>query len=368
MFKYLKIKIDMVNRMFLVAVSLFSILGQQVIADDLIVPHADYILCIDGRGSKTSLQVVTTQGVVIPLQGPAGIVQEIYTEGSNVASLGWDFVQKRLEKLLNQVKFPPGNNPLQDKNSFAVVAGFAGIGLPEIRQKLIDLFQQWGLSPDKIVVTTDINLAKELLSQKDGAVLIAGLGSVAFVKHQGHCLRFGGLGWYLGDEGSGFSVGKKAIAAAIAEDKGFGMKTALTPILKEMFQQQELYRLIPLLQDGTISSEQVAGIAPIVFECAYNKKDPVAHLIVKLAAQELASLIRQGIEMIQKELKPLPANWPIYLIGGQFRGPYAQAWTQELWSFLPQRGKMVPHNLAKSNTTTVVVQQKLATRRNKRGW
>lgn len=358
----------MIHRTFSVAVFLFFILSQKVIADDLIVPHANYILCVDGRGSKTALQVVTDRGLVIPLQGPAGMVQEIYSEGSNVASLGWDLVQARLENLLKQVKFPPGNNALQNKASFAVVASFAGAGIPEVRKKITDLFQQWGLSPDKIVVTTDIDLAKELLSQKDGAVLIAGLGSVAFVKHQGQCLRFGGLGWYLGDEGSGYSVGKKAIAAAIAEDRGFGTKTALTPILKEIFQQQELYRLIPLLQDGTITAAQVAAIAPKVFECAYSKKDPVAHLIVKLAAQELASLIRQGIEMIQKELKPLHANWPIYLIGGQFRGPYAQAWTQELWSFLPQRGKMVPHNLANSNTATVVVQQKLAARHPKKGW
>jgi N-acetylglucosamine kinase-like BadF-type ATPase len=356
----------MVYRIFPVAVFLFSIFSQRAIADDLIVPHADYILCIDGRGSRTALQVITNQGVIVPLQGPTGMVQEIYSEGSNVASYGWDLVQIHLERLLKQVKFPAGNNALQNKASFAVVAGFAGAGITEVRQNLTALFQQWGLAPDKIVVTTDIDLAKELLSQKDGAVLIAGLGSVAFVKHKGQCLRFGGLGWYLGDEGSGFSVGKKAIAAAIAEDAGFGTKTALTPILKEIFQQQNLYHLIPLLHDGTITSPQVAAIAPKVFECAYSKKDPVAHLIVKLAAQELASLIRQGIEMIQKGLKPLHPNWPIYLIGGQFRGPYAQAWTQELWSFLPQRGKMVPHNLSDSNTATVVVQQKLAAKRTKK--
>jgi N-acetylglucosamine kinase-like BadF-type ATPase len=351
----------MLSRIFLSAVFLSSILSQTVIADNLKVPNAKYILCIDGGGSKTALQVVNSQGKIIPLQGTKGAVQEVYSSGSNIASLGWDLVQLHLEELLKQVRFVSTDKSLLDKASFAVVAGFAGVGTLQTRQQISELFKKWGIHPDKIVVTTDIEIAQNLLNEKEGgAVLIAGTGSIAFIKNQGRQQRVGGLGWYLGDEGSGFFVGKKAIAATVAEEKGFGKKTALTPALKAHFQQQEMVCLISFLQNGTISAAQVAAISPIVFDYAYSKKDPIARFIVKLAAQELANLICCGLEITEKGVKPLDPNWPVYLIGGQFKGAYAQEWIKEFWYFLPQKERIALHNLAESNTTTVVVQQKLA--------
>jgi len=200
-----------------------------------------------------------------------------------------------------------------------------------------------------------------LSEKEDGAVLIAGTGSIAFIKNQGKQQRVGGLGWYLGDEGSGFFMGKKAIAATIAEEKGFGEKTALTFALKAHFQQKEMVHLIPYLQNGTISSAQVAAVSPIVFNCAYSKRDPIARHIVTLAARKLANLVCCGLEMTQKgKTITLNPDWPIYLIGGQFKDPYAQQWIKEFLSFLPQNEKFTLHNLAHLNITTVVVQQKLA--------
>ncbi|OJW71385.1 MAG: hypothetical protein BGO68_04430 [Candidatus Amoebophilus sp. 36-38] len=352
----------MLSKIFLYAVFLFSIISQTVIADNLKIPNAKYILCVDGGGTKTSLQVVNSKGEIIPLQGAKGEVKEVYSGGSNIASSGWDSVQRNLEGLLKQVKFVSTDKSLLDKNSFAVVAGFAGSGMKESQQQIANLFQQWGFNPAKIVVTTDIEMVQNLLSEsRGGAVLIAGTGSISFIKNQGQQQRVGGLGWYLGDEGSGFFMGKKAIAAVIAEEKGFGKKTALTPILKEHFKQQEMYRLIASLQNGTITPDQVAAISPKIFEYAYGKKDPVARFIVNSGAKELASLVKIGLEMTQGKEKSLDANWPIYLIGGQFKGPYAQEWIKEFLSFLPQKEKITIHNLnlTELNTTTVVVQQKL---------
>ncbi|OJW71386.1 MAG: hypothetical protein BGO68_04435 [Candidatus Amoebophilus sp. 36-38] len=350
----------MIFRIYLSVLLLCFIISQPVTANNLKIPNAKYIICIDGGGTKTTLQVVNSQGEIMPLQGAKGEVQEVYSSGSNIANLGWDVVQVYLESLLKQVKFVSTDKSLLDKNSFAVVAGFAGAGVAENRQQLVKLFQQWGIHSDKIAVTTDIDIAQNLLSEtRGGAVIIAGTGCITFIKNQGRQQRVGGLGWYLGDKGSKFFIGKEAIAAVIAEEKGFGKKTALTPILKAHFKQQEMYRLIAPLQNGTITPDQVAAICPKVFECAYGKKDSVAHFIVSLGAQELANLVKSGLEITQQEEKPLGPNWPVYLVGSLFKGPYAQEWIRELWSFLPQKEKITFYNLTESNATTIVVQQKL---------
>eukprot|EP01132_Coremiostelium_polycephalum_P000582 gene582-727_t len=358
----------MTYRMLLLAVLVYFIASHQVIAYNINVPSADYIICVDGDDTKTSLQIINKQGEIMLLQGPQGVVKELCGPGGNVVSLGWEMVQENLEKLLATIRFVHTYPVLQNKAAFAVVAGFAGAGNQEVCKQLAVIFRRWGIDADKIVITTNIEIAKELLHDKEeGAILISGAGSIAFIKHQGQFMRLGGLGWYLSDEGSGFSIGKKAIAAAIADQEGAVGQTILTPMLQEIFQRHRLYDIIPLLQNGTIPAYQVANLAPKVFECAYEKKDPVACFIVKLVAQELAGLVRNGLEVLQKnKLTSLHNHWPIYLIGGQFQGKYAPVWMKELWFFLPQRGKMTPHNIAGTNTTSFVVQKKIADRKKKR--
>src|SRR5215213_2999539 len=68
--------------------------------------------------------------------------------------------------------------------------------------------------------------------QADGYAVIAGTGAGAIRVEEGRQVDVAdGLGWLLGDEGSGFWIGQRGVRAALAELDGRGPGTALTPLM-----------------------------------------------------------------------------------------------------------------------------------------
>ena len=72
--------------------------------------------------------------------------------------------------------------------------------------------------------------------REPGVVVIAGTGSIAYgVSQRGVAARAGGWGPTLGDEGSGYWIGRRALAAVMRDADGRGPRTALTPLVLEHF-------------------------------------------------------------------------------------------------------------------------------------
>ena len=66
----------------------------------------------------------------------------------------------------------------------------------------------------------------------DGYAVIAGTGAGAIRVEDGRQVAVAdGLGWLLGDEGSGFWIGQRVVRAALADLDGRGPSTALTPLV-----------------------------------------------------------------------------------------------------------------------------------------
>src|SRR3954469_21108235 len=66
----------------------------------------------------------------------------------------------------------------------------------------------------------------------DGYAVISGTGAGAIRVQGGQQVAVAdGLGWLLGDEGSGFWIGRRVVRAALADLDGCGPSTALTPLV-----------------------------------------------------------------------------------------------------------------------------------------
>lgn len=66
----------------------------------------------------------------------------------------------------------------------------------------------------------------------DGYAVVAGTGAGAIRVEGGRQVAAAdGLGWLLGDEGSGFWIGRRVVRATLADLDGRGPSTALTPLL-----------------------------------------------------------------------------------------------------------------------------------------
>ena len=94
------------------------------------------------------------------------------------------------------------------------MVGAAGAGREPEREELRKALRGENLAPT-VVVTTDIEIAlAAAFTDGPGIVVSAGTGSVAVGRDQaGKRHRIGGYGWQMGDEGSGYAIGRAALGA-----------------------------------------------------------------------------------------------------------------------------------------------------------
>ena len=130
--------------------------------------------------------------------------------------------------------------------------------------------------------------------RSEGYALVAGTGATAIRVEGGAVARVAdGLGWLLGDDGSGFWVGHRVARAAIAELDRRGPHTALTALLleelglvddgtREHGRPAVLQRLLERLYE--LRPVELARFAVLAFRAS---GDPVADDIVRRAADAL---------------------------------------------------------------------------------
>ncbi|MCO5222580.1 MAG: hypothetical protein M9947_13520 [Thermomicrobiales bacterium] len=188
-----------------------------------------------------------------------------------------------------------------------VWAGMAGIdragGFELMEAQLANL-------ASTVRVTNDVQLPLGALASGAGIVLIAGTGSIAFgIDRHGESARAGGWGFLIGDEGSGYDLGRQGIRAAARAADGRGVQTALLPELMTHWNLQEPIRIIDEVYRER-DRAALAECARLVFDAA-DAWDPVAMRLVQNGAAEL-SLAAGAVE---KALDFSDSGVPLVLAG-----------------------------------------------------
>jgi N-acetylglucosamine kinase-like BadF-type ATPase len=170
-----------------------------------------------------------------------------------------------------------------------MVIGAAGAGRAEEREELRQSLRGEGFA-ERIIVTTDIEIALEAaFGDQPGIVLTAGTGSVAIARDAtGKIHRSGGYGWQMGDEGSGYSIGRSALGAVSRAADGRSPETALTRVVLNATRSNDLDALIRW--SAKAGPAEVAALAPPVLESAASG-DLTARGILDYAARELSQLV-----------------------------------------------------------------------------
>jgi len=182
-----------------------------------------------------------------------------------------------------------------------LVVGAAGVGRSEEREELRTALRMHDLA-ERTVIITDIELALAAAFGGDpGIVLIAGTGSIAVARRpDGTIARAGGHGWQMGDEGSGYWIGRMALQAIARAADGRGGASRLMeeigPIIR-ITRFEELVRW-----SVTAAPSEVAALAPGVAAAA-AAGDAMAAAILDRATEELVALVAA--------LAPAPAAPPI---------------------------------------------------------
>lgn len=236
-----------------------------------------YIIGIDGGGTKTHCLLTKSDGSIIHecFGGPSNfLVQGI----EPVCTTLWELIQS----CLNEKKIPI------DEIKF-ILLGTTGAGrrtdAERLEQGFLNYLKNKNCDIKNFRVESDARIALEgAFSGKPGSILIAGTGSIMFGKDaQGNIHRVGGFGRFLGDEGSGYMIGKKGLVAVSKQFDGRGEKTLISKLLKEKFKIGSPEVLITEIYKNNFD---IASVAPLVIEAA-QQNDEIALKIIDDETDEL---------------------------------------------------------------------------------
>jgi len=304
---------------------------------------APYIVCIDGGGSKTELQILDNTGKLVPISKNGAQQPSCSAGSSNINTVGIAGIEKALTELFDGVEIEGAPLAKMTENC-AVIAGFSGGAQPEAKEAIL---HKHGFAQPKIVVASDAGIASQLIEQ-NGILLIAGTGSIVIARKDGKEVHIGGLGRLIGDEGSGYTLGKKAIKAALEDEQGYGKTTALTQLLKTHFNVSKVQNVISPIHQGTITPPGVAAVARLVFE--QEEQDKVATELIDETARELGEQIAMAIQKTTLKKENL------YLVGGLFKSKNVNKFIDKIKKHAPLEGWTIT-NIAHENATTRVVQK-----------
>jgi glucosamine kinase len=265
------------------------------------------VLGIDVGGTKTVCVLGDEDGRVLSTaKGP----------GANLQAVGELQLEKVLHTVMEQAVAPQGIVPS------AICLGIAGVDRPEDAAVVRDIMSRIGFKARILVVNDALIALQAGIDGDPGIVIVAGTGSIAYGRDRhGHAARAGGWGYVLGDEGSGYWMGRLALRAIVREADGRGPATMLTRRVLAYFGVARPEELLQTVYRGDFKPSTVAALATHVQQ-ARDEGDAVAVAILDRGAQELVA----AAASVTKQLDLGGEIFAFVLSGGMFK---AVPWLRE---------------------------------------
>jgi N-acetylglucosamine kinase-like BadF-type ATPase len=166
-----------------------------------------------------------------------------------------------------------------------------------------------------ITIDDDAKIAlRAAFPDGDGAVLIAGTGSVAYAENGSRNARVGGLGFLVGDEGSAFWIGWQAIKLYGRVLDGRATRDETTDLVARVLGAPDRDAYLQALYGSPLVPASVAALAPSIIAFA-GKGNRASTKIVQAAATELGDLVKATLRAVAL----LDAQPRVALRGGLFR-------------------------------------------------
>lgn len=276
-----------------------------------------WVLGVDGGGTKTVALVVNERGRVLGRgeSGPANY----HTAGLSAAA----------ENVQHAAATAIADAGLVKQALTGAFLALSGVDRPIDRQVMSGVVARTGLSCPVQLEHHAVAALAGATGGKPGVVVIAGTGSVAFGEDShGNRKRAGGYGPLLGDEGSGYDIGRKGLIAALRHEDGRGPKTVLTDRVKKRFLLDAMTDMINLVYGNPppLERTEIAGLAPLVVEAA-REGDGIAREILRVAGRELgllAAAVLQGLQWDGEGRVPVAGCGSVFAAGSLLALPMEQ--------------------------------------------
>lgn len=266
-----------------------------------------FYIGMDGGGTKTHAVIADEYGKIFA---------EHIGAASNFQYIG---VEKAAAVIVDLILDCCKSVKCSPKEIDAVALGLAGAGRVSDQKRMAAGLRKFAVKKNvslkKIIVESDARVALEgAFKGNPGIILIAGTGSIAFAKDAKKKIhRVGGWGRILGDEGSGYFIGRLGLSAVTMHLDGRGERTSLAKVIAKKFGLKDQQSIITAVYKEAF---EVASVAPLVLAEA-EKGDFVCSEIVDFAVAELSEHIRVSEEKIHSVNKrKVKEKTPLAFIGG----------------------------------------------------
>lgn len=245
----------------------------------------DVVAGFDAGGTSTKCALMTLEGEVVAY-GEAG--------PGNFQLVGEAGLRTVLSEAFGRARAAAGG----EVRVHAIWCGVAGASSGAERERIGAVCRELALAPLWRVTGDMVPALAAGTRAQPGIVVIAGTGSICWgCDASGQSARAGGWGYLLGDEGSGFAIGRSAAAAALRSFDGRGPKTSLLHRILHALGCADVHALVRCVYGADQPRTLIASLAPVVLEAAEDG-DPVAMGILDEAAEALV----QGVLAVHRAL------------------------------------------------------------------
>lgn len=261
-----------------------------------------YKIGVDGGGTKTECILVDARGEVVARH---------LAPGCNPSQTGPEQARRILVEALDALL---AHSKIETQKSKIAATLLCMAGSRAFWRETAETLKDLG----KITTTDDSHPVLELATGgAPGLVLHAGTGSFVAARGPDGAVHYaGGLGWKLGDPGSGFDLGRRAIALALLELQGWPPSgtTKLSPLAGALCAHTGLAdygtnsRLFYNLPEANV---KIAAFAPRVLELAAQDCGPAQQVV----ADSITELARLADQVIHRLFPQPPAQLPCGVSG-----------------------------------------------------
>lgn len=239
-------------------------------------------LGIDGGGSNLRAVIVDDELNTV--------AQAIYPQTANPSSVGREAAASTIQSALRSALRKAGCPPDAIR---AAGIGVAGASAEYAADWLVEVIH--GVLPEtRVVASSDIEIALVgAHGARRGVIALAGTGSVAYgVSESGEGLIVGGWGYLIGDEGSGFWLGLRAVQIAAREyDHAPEPPSALAQRVLAALEIPNGRALIrKIYGEARVDVRGIAALASLLLDAA-DAGDTRAQEAVDQGARALAGLV-----------------------------------------------------------------------------
>ncbi|HBM81193.1 MAG TPA: hypothetical protein DD426_10225 [Clostridiaceae bacterium] len=235
----------------------------------------------DCGGTKTKCVIADEDGKILScgIGGP-----------SNFLSCGYDIAQC---SIMQSTAYALKNAGLEIYSKIhSAFFGYAGIELFSKNERIWNFLKNC-IDVDQINVNNDAYIAWYSITYgESGIISISGTGEVTVgICEDGKWKKCGGWGYLIGDEGSGYAIGRKAINYAVMSYDGIIPKNRFEDEIMNFYSLDAMRDIIRLIyKDPSKSNTLIAGAAKCVFKLLYEG-DEIAASIIDEATLHIAKSI-----------------------------------------------------------------------------